>query len=175
MTTPGGILALDLSSKTGWAYGQINARSPEAFGTWMLPAIGGEGARYCAFENELAAAILALQPARMIMEAPLTFQALLGVSNMRTMAQQLTLRGIGYSEAYRASIPISEASSDLVRTEVLGQGRFPKGTVKQVVMAHCWAQGWKVDDDNAADAILTWAFLAARLRGGAPVAGRLFA
>lgn len=171
----GGILALDLSSKTGWAYGQINARSPEGWGTWYLPMIGGEGARYCAFENELAAMIATARPGRLVMEAPLTFQALLGVSNMKTMAQQLTLRGIGYSEAYRASIPCSEVSADMVRSVVLGQGRFPKGTVKSVVIAHCWAQGWKVDDDNAADAVLTWAWMCGKLRGSAPVAGRLFA
>jgi len=172
---PGGILALDLSSRTGWAYGQINARSPEGFGTWFLPTIGGEGARYCAFENELAAMIETAQPDRMIMEAPLTFQALLGVSNMKTMAQQLTLRGIGYSEAYRASIPCSEVSAEIVRAAILGKGRFPKGTVKDVVVAHCWAQGWKVPDDNSADAVLTWAWLAGQLRGTAAVAGRLFA
>jgi Holliday junction resolvasome RuvABC endonuclease subunit len=169
------ILALDLSSRTGWAFGRINARSPEGFGTWMLPMIGGEGARYAAFENELAAMIQTRQPTHLVMEAPLSFAALLGVSNMKTMCQQLTLRGIGYSEAYRASISCREVSAEIVRDAILGKGRFPKGTVKSVVVAHCWKQGWRVPDDNAGDAVLTWAWLAGQLRGSQPVAGRLFA
>lgn len=169
----GGILALDLSSHCGWAYGPELARDP-LFGTWHLPYPGGEGARYAAFENELAAAIVRLQPGSVVLEASLSFQALLGVSTMAVMRQQLTLRGFAYSEAWRASIPISEVSADIVRLALLGQSRFAKGKVKGEVIRYCRAQGWKVPDDNAADACLTWAWTVNQRRGIRPASGPLF-
>lgn len=171
---PGGVLALDLSSRVGWAYGAIDTAVP-AFGVWALPRIGGEGARFAAFENELAEAMEDLQPGRIVLEAPMSLRALCGVSTLHVVAQQLTLRGIAYAEAWRASVPISEISSDMVRFAMLGQSRFAKGTVKREVVAYCRARGWRVPDHNAADACLVWAWETTQLRGGKAVAGRLFA
>jgi Holliday junction resolvasome RuvABC endonuclease subunit len=174
VAVPGGVLALDLSSVTGTAYGHVTDNAP-SFGTWHLPLIGGEGARYAAFENEMAAIMDALSPSRVILEAPLSFGALLGVSTMRVMCQQLTLRGIAYAEAWRASVPIEEVSSDIVRQAILGQARFSKGTVKGVVVRYCRGIGLKVPDDNAADAVMTWLWYVGQLRGSRRVAGPLFA
>jgi hypothetical protein len=173
-TRPGGVLALDLSGMVGWAYGQIEDRTP-AFGCWRLPHEGGEGGRYAAFEDELIAAMETLQPGRLVLEAPMPLGALCGVSTLKVVAQQLTLRGIAYAEAWRASAPISEISADAVRFAMLGQSRFAKGTVKREVLAYCKRQGWKVPDHNAGDACLTWAWETTQLRGGQAVAGRLFA
>jgi len=170
---PGGILALDLSQTTGWAYGGIGDRTP-ACGCWRLPYEGGEGGRFAAFENELVDAMDALQPGSLVLEAPLSFQALLGISTMKVMAQQLALRGIAYAEAWRARVPISEVSSDIVRLALLGQSRFAKGTVKREVVAYCKARGWRVPDHNAADACLTWAWHVGQLRGTPCVAEPLF-
>lgn len=174
MDSPGGVLCLDLSSNVGWAYAAIDAREP-SFGVWRLPKIGGEGARFAAFENEMAAAMDRWSPSALVLEAPLPLAALCGVSTLKVVAQQLTLRGIAYAEAWRASIPISEVSSDIVRLAMLGQSRFAKNTVKIEVVAYCRARGWKVPDHNAADACLVWAWHCTQLRGGFPVAGRLFA
>lgn len=170
---PGGILALDLAGTVGWAYGAIGARDP-AFGCWHLPYEGGEGARYAAFENELAAAIDRFVPARLILEAPLSFLALISRSNMRVMTQQYTLRGIAYAEGWRGAIPVTEVDSFTVRQEVLGQGRFGKDVVKREVVRYCRQRGWRVPDHNAGDACLTWEWLSRRLSGRGPVAGPLF-
>lgn len=159
----------------GWAYGLIDDRDP-TFGCWQLPHEGGEGGLFASFENELMAAMAALQPGRLILEKPLSFQALLGVSNMKVMAQQLTLRGFAFAEAWRADVPISEVSSDVVRLAMLGQSRFKRGEVKGEVFRYCHARGWKVPDHNAGDACLTWAWEIMQLRGGVPPPpGRLFA
>lgn len=171
---PGGVLALDLSSRVGWAYGLPGEPAP-LFGCWQLPYVGGEGARYAAFENELALAIERHAPARLILEAPLTFQALLGVSNAKVMQQQYTLRGFAYSEAWRAAVPISEVDSYTVRSEVLGKGTFAKDTVKREVISYCRKRGWRVPDHNAGDACLVWQWLTDRLLVRPPVAGPLFA
>lgn len=171
---PGGILALDLSRTTGWCYGLIGDPMP-AFGVWHLPNVGGLGARFAAFDNQIIAAMKAFRPARLILEAPLTFQALLGVSTARVMQQQYTLSGFCYAEAWRCSVPIMEIDSFTVRSEILGQGRFAKDAVKREVVSFCRKRGWKVPDHNAADACLIWLWLERRLRGAAPVAGPLFA
>lgn len=169
---PGGVLTLDLASVTGWAYGHLSDQSPR-FGTWHLPHTGGEGARYAAFENELAAAMDAMQPSHVVLEAALSFQALLGVSNMRVMCQQYTLRGIAYAEAWRASCPISEVSADIVRREILGQAHWPKDQVKRAVVRYCLRLGLRVPDHNAGDAVLTWLWHVGQMRSGGR--GPLFA
>jgi hypothetical protein len=169
----GGVLALDLSSFSGWAYGHLADRDP-AFGTWRLPPEGGEGARYAAFENELALAMDELAPSKLILEAPLSFAALLGVSNMRVMCQQYTLRGIAYAEGWRASIPVSEVSADIVRLEMLGQSRFAKDTVKREVVRYCRRRGWRVPDHNAGDACLVWAWHQGQMLASPRGAGPLF-
>jgi hypothetical protein len=170
---PGGVLALDLASTVGWAYGVIDAPAP-LFGCWKLA--WGEGARYASFENELAAALEEHRPGEIVLEAPMRLAALCGVSTLRVVAQQLTLRGIAFAEAWRASLPPpEEISAEDVRRAMLGQSRFAKDTVKREVVAYCYARGWRVPDHNAGDACLLWAWRTTQLRGGGPVAGRLFA
>jgi Holliday junction resolvasome RuvABC endonuclease subunit len=171
---PGGILALDLSGTVGWAYGAPDDAAPH-FGCWHLPYVGGEGGRYAAFENVLAETIASFAPARLVLEAAMSLPALAAASTFKVVCQQLTLRGIAYSEAYRASIPISEIDSYTVRYAMLGTGHFSKGTVKREVVSYCRNRGWKVPDHNAGDACLVWAWHSTQLRGGRPVAGRLFA
>src|SRR3954470_9514869 len=141
LPAPGGILALDLSQTTGWAYGGIHDRAP-ACGFWRLPHIGGEGGRYAALENELSAAIEAFEPGQIILEKPLSFQALLGVSTAKVMQQQYTLRGIAYMLAYRFSLPISEIDAHTVRAEVMGSARFAPNTVKREVVRYCRRAGF---------------------------------
>jgi Holliday junction resolvasome RuvABC endonuclease subunit len=171
---PGGVLALDLSSNCGVAYGPIDSQRPW-FACWRLPRTGGEGARYAAFENELAAAMDAMQPSHIVLEAALSLQALASVSNIAVTRQQLTLRGVAYMEGYRASVAVTEVSSDIVRYAMLGQSHFKKGTVKSEVIRYCRERGIDVWDDNAADAILTFLWHCTQLRGGRAVAGPLFA
>lgn len=158
----GGVLALDLASTVGWAYGQIGDRP--RFGTWKLPHIGGEGGRYAAFENELIAAMDLHKPSHLILEKPLSFAALLGSSNARVVQQQYTLRGFAFAEGYRKSCSVSEVSSDMVRLELLGQSRFAKDTVKREVMRFCLRHGYKVPDHNAGDAVMVWLWHQGRVR-----------
>lgn len=167
---PGGVLALDLSSVTGVAYGPMDAKNP-TFGTWHLPHIGGEGARYAAFENVLADAMDYLQPRKLVLEAPLPLPAM---NNRRSAFQQITLRGISYSEAWRASCAVFEIDAMSVRLGMLGQSRFAKDTVKREVVRFCLRRGLKVPDHNAADSVLLWLWYQAQSQGRLRIAGPLF-
>lgn len=169
----GGVLALDLASTVGWAFGHVNDLDP-LYGVWRLPHFGGEGGRYVAFENELAAFIERHQPGHVILEAALSLQALAQVSTIAVTRQQLSLRAIAYMEAYRASITITEIDSRSVRLAILGVGSFAKDTVKREVVQYCRRQGWMVPDHNAGDACLTWLWHVGRMRGARPAAGPLF-
>lgn len=169
----GGVLALDLASVVGWAYGLLTQKQP-IFGTWHLPHIGGEGGRFAAFENELEAALERWQPAHMVLEKSFSLQAFAQSSSYRIMAQQISLRGFAYAEGWRTSTSISEIDAYTVRTEVLGQGRFAKDKVKREVVRWCMQHGMRVPDHNAGDAVLVWEWHRRRIMGVGPVAGPLF-
>ena len=147
----GGILALDLSSVTGWAYGPLDWAAPEA-GIWLLPKQGGEGARYAALENELIDVVDAWAPARIVCESPIPLPAM---NNVTAAYQQLGLRAIVKALAWRESIPMSEVSADIVRLEILGIARGQ--AIKTHVLHWCRrVKRWDIDDHNAADAAMLW-------------------
>jgi hypothetical protein len=165
-----GVIALDLSSTVGWAYAPLDALRPIT-GTWHLPFVGGEGARYAAFENELAAAMDRWQPSKMVLEAPLPLPAM---NNWRTACQQFGLRAIAFSEGWRASCAVSEVDVHTARAEVMGQRRLGKDVVKREVTRFCLGRGIKVNSHHAGDAAVVWIWHQQRLRGIPPCAGPLW-
>jgi hypothetical protein len=168
---PGGVIALDLGGMTcGWAYGHMTDRSP-IFGSWHMPKVGGEGARFAALENELASAMELLQPTDMILEAMLPLMA---QTNMVTFRIQAGMRAMAASEAWRASCAFSERDVWTIRHEVIGQASFPKGRTKSEVVRFCREQGWPVQDDHQADACITWRWLQMRRGGIRPMPGPLW-
>jgi Holliday junction resolvasome RuvABC endonuclease subunit len=166
----GGTLALDLSSTVGFAYGRDGDR-PTLFGDWVLPHIGGEGMRYAAFEDSLAAFIDQHAPASLVLEAPLPLPA---QTAFRSAAQQFALRGIAFAEGWRASASVSEIDALTVRAEVMGQRRFSKDIVKREVVAYCRKRGIRVSSHHQADAVLVWIWHRQRIAGLAPCAGPLW-
>ena len=151
----GGILALDLSTRCGWAYGARDADKPQ-FGTWILPTLGsGLGRVLAAFENQLLDAIAVHAPSLVIVEAPLPPS---GQTATTTMELQLGLNGMAAASAYRHETDFKQAAASSVRLEVIGTGRFARGQAKAQVMAYCRSIGWDVPDDNAADAALLWRY-----------------
>lgn len=155
---PGGVLALDLSRTTGWAYGGINDREPIS-GVWHLPGLDNLGRAFCALVSELEAACSAYQPGWVIAERPL-------FEKRQTSAS--LLQGLSYhaeSTCFRLRIPFADESSTTIRARVMGRGRFPTGTAKDHVIAWCARQGWTGLGDDEADARVTWIYGCLLLRG----------
>jgi len=148
----GGVLALDLATAVGWAYGLPELREP-MFGTWWLPKIGGFGGRLASFENALIPFLEEHQPRVVVCEAPLPLPA---QNDMRVCRQQLGLSAIAYKEAYRASAAAEEIDAITVRMAILGFARPRNGKIKEAVTAWCHSRGWRVPDHNAADACMIW-------------------
>lgn len=159
-STPGGILALDLSSHTGWAYGHTADKEP-LWGQIDLPTVGGQGMMFAGLQRTLADLITVLEPKHMVTEAPLSLQAM---NNRQSAFQQIGLRSIATMEAYYGSLAYHERDVYSVRLRVLGTGRFPEGKVKQTIIAWCQRRGWMVATDNQADACVLWEYYRPLLR-----------
>ncbi len=154
MTRRGGILALDLSSHVGWAWGITGDAAPVS-GVWELPSVADLGRRFAAFENELLDAFDRYQPAVVSMEAPLPASQ---QTHAYSAELQIGLAAITECSCYRWEKPLYRRAPGTVRAGVLGTARFPKGEAKKAVMAWCQARGWRFADHNAADALLVWAY-----------------
>jgi hypothetical protein len=163
------VLALDLSSHVGFAYGHLDCTMPH-FGTWHLPQKGGEGGRFAAFENVLADTMDQFGPSSLLIEKHLPLPAL---NNTPAARQQFGLRAFCYAEAWRASVPVSEIDAQYLRYALMGQ-RLSRDIAKREVMQYCRKRGWKVLDDHSADACLLWEWHRRQMNGGRPVAGPLW-
>jgi hypothetical protein len=161
---PGGVLALDLARVTGWAWGHLEWPGPW-FGTWQLPKFGGESARFGAFTNELTDALDLFEPDQIVVEAAIYPKR--WETNEAAMSLLLGLRGILYGTAWHYEIPVTGVSASYVRDAMLGFSRIPNrpGAIKKAVKGWCERRGWRVPDDNAADAAMTWAWHQRQMRG----------
>ncbi len=153
MWSPGGVLCLDLSTRTGWAYGVAGA--VPLSGVWELPNTTDLGRRFAAFENELLDALAEMQPVLVSMEAPLPASE---QTHAYSAELQIGLAAIAECACYRWERRLFRRASSTVRAAVLGTARFPKGEAKKAVMEWCRARGWRFPDHNAADALLLWAY-----------------
>jgi len=170
MSAPGGVLALDLSYVTGWAYGCPEVDRP-AYGTWHLPTHISWGAGFAALENELDDALEMFRPSEVAVEAPLDramAATARGTRNEEASFQQFALAGIVEASAYRHSVRVQRVHCCTARKAVIGVGNLPRKEAKAAVLRYCSWRGWKeVPDDNCADALIVWQHRASilKLRG----------
>ena len=161
----GPILALDLSSRTGWAVG----RSGEVpgHGVWLLPAATlGLGGAFSALASSLEDALRLFVPGLIIMEAPLPPQAQTAMHSARL---QFGLAAITEMLAHEWGVPCEEARATEVRRLVLGKGIATKAEV----IAWCREQGLSPAEDNDADALVLLEYRLRLLAGRRTRAGEL--
>ena len=174
MAGPGGLLALDLSGKTGVAYG--HGPMPEWYQLWRFPQ-PTRGGRFNAFRSRFCDTLDQWQPCRVVMEAPLHPQAQTGMPSAR---QQYGLAAYVEGECDEAGVPCIERDADEVRRRIIGRTRArrtPSGTaradlfglpvvqsIKDMVVAHVRSLGLPVADDNIADAICLYLAVMAEAR-----------
>jgi hypothetical protein len=154
---PPRILALDLSTRIGWATGRLGEEPDH--GVIELPKGGGPAG----LGKVYAAAVDALQDlrdtmhfTRIVMEAPLPPQA---QTHAHTARVQFGLAACVDLWAYRRDMLCQEASASSARAKVLGRARFGgRDAAKAAVMQWCAAQGWYPATDDAGDALVLLAF-----------------
>jgi hypothetical protein len=156
------VLALDLSTRVGWACGRAGGE-PD-YGVLVLPkGISGHGAIGAALFDALMDLHDVQHFERVIMEAPLPPQSQTSANTARI---QFGLAFAVETWCYRRELEVREARPDDWRMAVLGRARFG-GTekAKAAAMAWCHAQGWAPSDDNAADALALWRYATTRPGG----------
>lgn len=157
MKLPPRILALDLSTRIGWATGRAGEEPDH--GVIELSkggAAGGLGRVFADAVDALQDLRDTMHFERVVVEAPLTLQA---QTHDRTARQQLGLAACVDLWCYRREIPCFEARVDTIRSQVLGRCRFKgRENAKAAVMMWCAAQGYYPATDDAGDALVLLAF-----------------
>lgn len=161
-----GILALDLATVTGFAYGDLPDSLPtplEVAGGVRIPTVthgtfrSGDSKTedkifFKTFFNWLDDHITFFNPRLIIFEAPIhtggrtSFQTARRLMGLATLVD--TLCGL-------RDVPIAkEADIATIKKHFTGSGRAKKPDM----IRQCHALGWQPNDDNAADAIALWHF-----------------
>lgn len=157
------ILALDLSSKSGWALG--SPLDKPSSGVWDLRGDGkpDHGRYLSALAGAIERTILSHRPDLVIMEAPMKAQARAAVAKKRGVPERDSttrllhnLCGVVEMICFEQRVRCEEEEVRTVRQAVLGCQ--PKGDPKVAVMSFCRMLGWAPADDNAGDALVLWEY-----------------
>ena len=156
------VLALDLASVTGWAFGAPGDRPK--YGSQRFASIGAshEAIFWAAF-RWMSNACEDFDPDVVVWEAPLATIFKRGSTNAATTTLLYGLPAIVGMCAYRRNIfDIRKAETRDVRLHFIGSN--PKRVkAKPLVMRQCHVMGWPVTDDNQADALATWHYMCSLL------------
>lgn len=163
----GGILALDLATRAGWAYASPAgiavwagtaleaAATPPAlgsvvYGSFTLPKSGSDVGWFLgAYDDWIAERLDFYRPALVAFEAPW-----IGPQTHQDTARKLMcLAGHTEFACRRAGVQCREANNASVRKHFIGKGRGDRKTLKRLTMDACRARGWSPDNDDAADAL----------------------
>jgi Holliday junction resolvasome RuvABC endonuclease subunit len=167
------ILALDQSTRTGWAFGVEKSDDRWLFGSFKLPKRDDNGERLVIFRNDLSDLIQTHQPDLIAYETPYfplqEFRPKFSADrdgeapakegprfNPATVAFLLHIQGVLLELTARRSIPTQAFTSSSWRVTALGFGRakgIGSAEFKAMMMKRAQALGYAVKDDNEADAI----------------------
>jgi crossover junction endodeoxyribonuclease RuvC len=148
------ILALDLATKTGWCKGDGLSR-PQS-GVIRLPSTGDDiGAFLSAWWDQAPALFEGVTLA--VFEAPL----LPRTTSFKTVTKLHSLAGLTELLCLQRQIPVRSAHNGVVKKHFTGQGRAEK----PAMIARAKMLGFSPKDDNEADAIAIWFFVATK-KGG---------
>ena len=160
-----GILALDLASRTGWAYcnGAYRPRPTVIEGKSVpvgivrsgthrfAPPGSGIGRVLAKAQDWLRATILVLQPAWIVYEAPLPGK---NQKSDSTALLLISLCGLVELEAELVGTRTFKAGNNVVKKHVTGLGRYKTREAGKLAMIEvCREWGFDPRDDNEADAL----------------------
>jgi crossover junction endodeoxyribonuclease RuvC len=143
----GTTLALDLASLLGWSAGSFDVRP--SFGSHQLPSTGEDVGRYIgAFDDWLQGTLDFEQPALVIYEAPSIFMKTTPITIEKLVGLAVHTQFV----CHRRSIRARSANPSKVKKFWTGSGKAKKPEM----VARAQRCGFKVQDDNEADAVAVW-------------------
>lgn len=159
MVATGGILALDIASRTGWAFGRPG-ELPRAGSVRLAPPGSDIGLVGMGLIRWMRDFTQLEKVDALYIEAPVNPAFMRGKTSWETALMLISLFGIACATAEGLGIfRRRRANVQDVRRHFVGESR-PKDK-KQAVIARCRQLGWKASDDNAADALALWSFACA--------------
>jgi hypothetical protein len=156
VTFTGNVLALDLATTTGWAYGEPGGIP--VFGNLRFGSKGSRASSYREFRAWLDANWTSskprMRPALIVYESPMIPSLMGGKTRIET-----TKLLFGFAEhieewAYDR-IELREASVGQVRSHFIGQNLKAK-IAKPMVMERCHELGWMCQTTDESDACALW-------------------
>lgn len=157
------IFALDLATRTGWAYGRPGD-SPRSGSIRFAPPGASRAKIYRELRLWLDAWASAEEIALCVFEAPASAEMFHGRTNTDTLRLLIGLAEHVDELLYDRGIQVREAPVFEVRRHFLGTNRLKRDEAKRQTIAKCRAMGWAPCDDNAADALALWSYQVSILR-----------
>lgn len=151
------VLALDLSTNTGWACGSTEG-TPVSHGVCAMPKTGEDIGWYLAhFRNWLNEALDDMEPDQIVFEAPIMPK----MTSIATLRKLYSLAGVTELVARDRKILVTEAQLDHIRGHFVGISRAPRDVpkdkrrqwIKDKVITECRKRGFSVSGDDDADAL----------------------
>ena len=154
------ILALDLSTRVGWAAWGPGESAPH-WGAHPLPRTGEDVGRYlAAYRRWLSGRLGEVAPDRVVMEAPI----LPKTTALATTRKLHGLAGLTELIARDHGAAAMEVNNAQVRKHFIGRGRGKRDELKQATIAACRDRGWTPETDDEADALAVLDYAAHCLR-----------
>jgi hypothetical protein len=156
------VLALDLASVSGWSFGEPGG-TPD-HGTIRFASSGASHEAVFAGAMNWMRGLLAVRQINIVVwEAPLAASFKRGTTNINTTTLLYGLPAVIGAVAYHSGIhDLYKADTKAVRLHFIG-GNPPRDVAKKLTKYQCGKMGWKVSDDNEADALATWSYMCSLL------------
>lgn len=151
------ILALDLATNTGFAFGKPDA-SPE-FGSNVLPSTGDDVGRFLlAHEEFMHNLIDQAQPDLLLFESPVFYPKtgadgkLVVTQSKASLRKLYGLAGITEMVALKRKVDCGEVDNQKAKKVFTGAG----GKKGDRIIGECHSRGWLVNNEDEADACCVW-------------------
>jgi len=154
----GKVLALDLATVTGWAFGAPDDK-PEFGSLSFGKPDASRASRYRAFRRWLDASSKA---DLIVFESPAVPMLMSGKTNIDTVRFLIGMTE-NLEEWCHDRVELREASVSQVRSYFIGQNMKAK-IAKPLTLERCQQLGWMAEDFDQADALALWSYQCSWLR-----------
>ena len=154
------ILALDIATKLGWAFGSVGSVPTSGSVRFNRYSESSRNAVFFNCDEWLSKEIFSImRPDMLVIEAMLPPGAKFGYTNTETRDRLAGLHGVVRDVAYRHGIyDIHDHSVSDIRQHFIGDRKMKREPAKRRTLHICRALGWPVDDTDAADATALWSY-----------------
>jgi hypothetical protein len=153
MTFTGNVLALDLASVTGFAFGKPG--DVPKFGSIRFVSKGASRAAcYRQFRGWMDRVVTKRKPKLIVYESPAVPSIMAGKTNIDTIKVLMGLAE-NLEEFCYDRVELREASVSQVRSHFIGQNLKSK-IAKPMVKAKCHERGWMCETTDESDACALW-------------------